>query len=681
MLSVSFNLRLLLASTLLLSAFLLFCFQPMVGKMVLPFLGGAASVWTTAVLFFQLMLLAGYFYADRLARIESLKTQMAVHLALMVVAVFFLPVRFSGAGLGADTYRNPVLWEFLGLLKTAGIPYFMVSTTAPLLQSWFSRTDDASGRDPYFLYAASNTGSLLALLAYPFFIEPVLGVQAQSLYWLAGYVALGLLAASLSVVLSKSGARSASFAEGHPAPSPNRKTRLFWLAAAFVPSGLMLGVTTHISVNLTPMPMVWTLPLAVYLATFILAFGRWISISPQRVSQLSWPVLVLLCPAVGLQIPVALSVDVVLIAVHLILLFVGCTLCHTALAASRPDATYLTEYYVWMAFGGVLGGVFAAIAAPLLFTSIFEYPLLLVGAVFFRQGSGRKWWLVSTVLSSLIMSYAWYLPSALGEKGNRVYVTRNFFGVKKVLDEGSERKLLHGDTLHGIESRDPAKAGQAMVYYHPEGPLGDVMEMMHDRPNQHVGVIGLGSGSIAAYAGPNRHVTFFEIDPDVEAIAVRYFTFLARCGNHCDVVSGDGRLAIASAPEREFDLIVLDAFSSDAIPPHLLSREAIDLYISRLKPGGALLFHASNRYLKVKDLVAALVIEAELPALVRVDRGASATGKSHSTWVIAGTSMSALGSLQSLPAWKAVSAPPGLRAWTDDYSNLIDLLQWEPEPQ
>ena len=471
---------------------------------------------------------------------------------------------------------------------------------------------------------------------------------------------LDLLAATLSVVLSKSGARSVSFPGVHPAPSPNLKTRLFWLAAAFVPSGLMLGVTTHISVNLTPMPMVWTLPLAVYLATFILAFGRRISISSQRVSQLSWPVLVLLCPAVGLQIPVALSIDVVLIAVHLILLFVGCLLCHTALAASRPDATYLTEYYVWMAFGGVLGGVFAAIAAPLLFTSIFEYPLLLVGAVFFRQGSGRKWWLVSTVLASLIMSYAWYLPPALGEKGNRVYVTRNFFGVKKVLDEGSERKLLHGDTLHGLESRDPAKAGQAMLYYHPEGPLGDVMGMMRDRPNQHVGVIGLGSGSIAAYAGPNRHVTFFEIDPDIEAIAARYFTFLARCGNQCDVVSGDGRLAIASAPEREFDLIVLDAFSSDAIPPALAFTGGHRSLHFPAETGRPLLFHVSNRYLKVKDLVAALVTAAELPALIRVDRGVSATGKSHSTYVIAGTSTSALGSLRSLSTWKAVSAPPGV---------------------
>ena len=573
--------------------------------MVLPFLGGAASVWTTAVLFFQLMLLAGYFYADRVARIRSLRVQMMVHLVLMAVAVAFLPVQFSGASLSPEAYRHPALWEFLGLLRFAGIPYFMVSTTAPLLQSWFSRTNDSSGRDPYFLYAASNMGSLLALLAYPFFIEPALGAQDQSLYWLAGYIVLILFAAVAARVLFRASAGSVNTIEIlTAAPPPGNKTRALWLAAALVPSGLMLGVTTHISVNLTPMPLVWTLPLSVYLATFILAFGRRFRVSPARVSQLSLPILVLLCPAVGIKVPLVLGIDVFLIAVHLVLLFIGGLLCHTALAACRPDARYLTEYYVCVALGGVLGGVFAAVVAPLLFTSIFEYPLLLAAAAFFRQGSGRKRWLSAAAVASLIIGYAIYLPHTLAEEGDTVFVTRNFFGVKRVVDEGNERKLLHGDTLHGIESRDPSRSGELMIYYHREGPLGDVMEMMRDRRNQHIGVIGLGTGSIAGYAGPSRRVTFFEIDPDVEMIAVRFFTFLSRCGNQCDVVSGDGRLSIARYPQAEFDLLVLDAFSSDAIPPHLLSREAIDLYLSKLKPDGALLFHVSNRYLKVKDLVA-----------------------------------------------------------------------------
>jgi SAM-dependent methyltransferase len=369
-----------------------------------------------------------------------------------------------------------------------------------------------------------------------------------------------------------------------------------------------------------------------------------------------------------------LKVDVVLVAIHLVLLFVGGLLCHTALAASRPDVRYLTEFYVWMALGGVLGGVFAAIAAPLLFNSIIEYPLLLAGAVFFRDSEGRSRWLVATVLGSLILSYALYLPPVLAEAGNTVYVTRNFFGVKKVVEKSAERRLLHGDTLHGLEDLNPSVIGEPRIYYHREGPLGDVMKMMEGRPDQHVGVIGLGAGSIGAYAGPNRRVTFFEIDPDVERIASDYFTFLSRCGNRCAVVSGDGRLSIARFPENEFDLIVLDAFSSDAIPPHLLSREALDVYLSKLKTDGVLLFHVSNRYLNVKDLVATLAAAAELPALVRDDK--TPTSKSYAVYVMLSKSEVMLAGLQSYPGWKPIGPSLGLQVWTDDYSNLIELLQW-----
>jgi SAM-dependent methyltransferase len=254
-----------------------------------------------------------------------------------------------------------------------------------------------------------------------------------------------------------------------------------------------------------------------------------------------------------------------------------------------------------------------------------------------------------------------------------VYVTRNFFGVKKVVDDGDRRELLHGDTLHGIESRDPQLAGEPMIYYHREGPLGDVMTAMNSRPDSRVAVVGLGAGSIAAYAGPRRHVTFFEIDPDVETIAARYFTFLSRCGSNCDVVSGDGRLSIARSPERSFDLIVLDAFSSDSIPPHLLSREALSLYRSKLKPDGAILFHVSNRYLKVNELVGALAASAGVPAIIRDDKTASS--KSHSVYVLLSDSTELLQTLKSSWPWKPMESPQ-IRVWTDDYSNLLELLKW-----
>jgi SAM-dependent methyltransferase len=673
----SYAVTYLLVATLVLSAFLLFCFQPMVGKMMLPLIGGAASVWTTAVFFFQFMLLAGYLYADRLVRLGNFQTQIVVHILLMIASAFLLPIRFDQDSLGADAHRQPVLREFLGLLKTAGIPYFVVSTTAPLLQKWFSRTDDSSARDPYFLYAFSNAGSLLALLAYPFVIEPAFGVRDQSFYWMGGYVVLTLLAATLCVTLRRIPATSMQ-RETTADSRPDLRTCFVWLAASFVPSGLMLAVTTHISVNLTPMPMVWTMPLAIYLVTFILAFGRRIRVSSRRVSQLALPVLVLLCPVVGLRVPVVLSIDVFLVAIHLVLLFVGCLLCHTALADKRPDPQYLTQYFVWIAAGGVLGGIFAAIVAPSVFTSIFEYPLLLAYAMLFRQGSARTQRAVTAALALLVLGYAIVLPPLLGEKGEVVHVTRNFFGVKKVIEEGTERQLLHGDTLHGVENRASATAGVPMMYYHREGPLGDVMEMMRGRPGQHVGVIGLGAGSIAAYAGPQRRVTFFEIDPDVEKIAAQFFTFMGRCGNYCEVVSGDGRLELA-VRQYAFDLIVLDAFSSDVIPTHLVSREALDLYLLRLKPDGVLLFHTSSRYLKVKDLVGALVTAAELPALIRVDRGKGAV--SNSIYVAAGKSKEALGSLPDRDNWITVSAPQGVQVWTDDYSSLAGLLQWEDEPR
>ena len=675
------GLRRLAGATLFLSAFLLFCSQLMVGKMVLPFLGGAASVWTTAVLFFQAMLFAGYLYADRVARIESLRVQASVHLLLMTLAVVFLPIRFGG-GTGPDAYRNPVVWELLRLVQTAGIPYFIVSTTAPLLQNWFSRTQDTEARDPYFLYAASNTGSLLALLAYPFVVEPRLGVRDQSLWWSAGYGALLLLVLSVAAVLWKTPTRTWS-SEETATPLPDLKTRGYWLAAAFVPSVLMLGVTTYISVNLAPMPLVWIVPLAVYLLTFILAFNRRLRVSHAHISQVAPAILVALCPAVGIRVTV-FRVDAVLISVHMILLFTGALLCHTALAASRPQARYLTQYYVWIALGGALGGVFATVLAPMLFTSIFEYPLLLAAAGFFWKPARGHRWLPAAALGVVILGFALFLP-AYFQPGRIVYVTRNFFGVKQVVDEdGGLRKLLHGDTLHGLESQDAASSGKPLAYYHPEGPLGDVMKLMRDGPNQHVGVFGLGAGSIAAYAGPNRHVTFFEIDPDVEAIAARFFTFLRRCGTNCDVITGDGRLLVERFPEREFDLLVLDAFSSDSIPPHLLSREALDIYLSKLKQNGAILFHVSNRYLKVRDLVSALVADSKLPAFVRVDVDERPKHKARSQYVIAGAALGgirALGNIPANPSWQPVTRPAGLKVWTDDYSNLIALLRWFPAPR
>jgi hypothetical protein len=367
-----------LAVTLFLSAFLLFCCQPMVGKMVLPLLGGAASVWTTCVLFFQSMLLAGYLYVHFLGKLRH-KQQLVVHMILLASAFLALPVRFSGNAPGGS---SPVVWELMQLLRGVALPFFVISATAPLLQSWFSRTKDPAARDPYFLYAASNAGSLLALLMYPFVFEPRLGVSAQSVSWVVGYVVLVIL---VLIAISEFWKLEKKSEAGESVPAPSVAAKLSWLATSFVPSALMLAVTTHLSVNLASVPFLWTLPLAVYLLTFILAFGQRVRVSAEQISFVAPVILLVLIPifAAGPVRNTALYLG--LLAAHLILLFVGGLLCHASLARLRPATEHLTEYYAWIAFGGALGGVFAAVLAPFLFSTVLEYPLLVAALAFFRQ--------------------------------------------------------------------------------------------------------------------------------------------------------------------------------------------------------------------------------------------------------------------------------------------------------
>jgi SAM-dependent methyltransferase len=674
----------------------------MVGKMILPSLGGAASVWTTCVLFFQGMLLAGYFYAHLLGKVRNLRLQFAVHLILMAGAFAFLPIRFGDEAPPA-VETSPVVWLLLQLLRQAALPFFVVSATAPLLQGWFSRTTAASADDPYFLYASSNAGSLFALLLYPFILEPALGVTAQSRWWSIGYFVLLGAVAACAAAFQRSAVRKESIEE---APTVEARTRAYWLAAAFVPSALMLAATAHLSINLASVPFLWTLPLAVYLLTFILAFGRNVRVSAERISALAPALLLLLFPifsAGTIRQPV---LYMGLLTAHLLLLFVGGLLCHTALAHTRPKTPHLTEYYAWIALGGVLGGVFAAVIAPLAFDTVLEYPLLAATLAFFRspQQFRRSWldlsfamllvvlaaawslltwldfkiplehggavlaysafaaatfvfrqkrWLFAGILASAILVYTVGLAPEL-ESGERLHVARNFFGVKKVIFEwsGNYRKLLHGDTMHGVEGLGPLQAGMPLSYYFPNGPFGDVMSTMSKRPGQRFGVVGLGSGTIAAYTQPNRHITFFEIDPQIEFIAKEFFTFLPRCGGGCAVVPGDGRLSILRSPDAEFDLLVLDAFNSDGIPAHLLSREALDIYVRKLKPDGAVLFHVSNRYLRVRDLVSSLVTEAGLYALIRDDKDAMDVGRTPSVWIVAAPDPEALGGLPYNRNWK-----------------------------
>jgi SAM-dependent methyltransferase len=431
--------------------------------------------------------------------------------------------------------------------------------------------------------------------------------------------------------------------------------------------------------------------------------------------------------AAGVAAPTGLSWIVV--GGHLVLLYCGALLCHTRLADERPHPQHLTEFYFWIALGGVLGGVFTAIIAPLLFNTVFEYPVLVAILPLFRAVKREKesaaipiifglalfaTWRVFHVTGAdtktealalahtaliftcykfrthvyrfavcfaiLIFAYAWILPPYI-EGADRIYVTRNFFGVKKVLEDKTLhlRKLLHGDTVHGIESRDPDRMGQALSYYHAQGNVGQVMDMLRRRGKpQRMGVIGLGSGSMAAYASPDLHVVFFEIDPSVEKLAREFFTFLPRCMANCDVEIGDGRLELAKASDGSFDLLMLDAFSSDSIPAHLMSKEALQLYLKKLTPDGILLFHTSNRYLDVQKLATALVTDAGLVGLSRFDEAGTLRdqGKTNSSHVVAARRLEDLGSLAGKPGWMRVVRPDNFQPWTDDYSNLLELIRW-----
>src|SRR5262245_17318300 len=734
------NLVVLFGPTLFLSAFLLFCFEPMVGKMMLPLLGGAASVWITCLLFFQLMLLTGYGYAHVLERYANLRRQIVVHSIMMAAVFMFLPVHFSVRPDQAAS-AHPSAWLLWQLIKTVGIPFCVVSTTAPLLQNWLSKTGTASGRDPYFLYAISNAGSLIALLTYPLLIEPRIGVRTQSWTWLAGYGALAVMVLAASVLVWT---RNLGTHSGIPEPqgipgcvpklcAPTVRKRLFWLAAAFVPSALMMAVTNHILLNLASVPFLWIIPLAVYLITFMVAFGRRLHISHALISRVAPIVLLLLFPFVAATHGVEAKYMWYLVGAHITILLTGALLCHSALAAGRPVPQHLTEFYFWIALGGALGGAFTAVVAPFVFRTVVEYPLLVAVIAFFRESRDpdtkidggdlilpavlgflvvgaskllqwasvdvttdfkttlavdaiiiliaflfrRRAFRFAMTMAVLVMTYRAVLPQFYG--GTQfIYLARDFFGVKGVKFDvaTNSRRLLHGDTLHGLESLDPELIGHPLSYYDPTGPVGDVMTMLSDRPDQRIGVVGLGTGSMAGWTAPHRHITFFDIDPQIYDIANNFFTFLARCGQNCDAVLGDGRLSIEKAPDDTFDLLMLDAFNSDSIPAHLVSREAIRMYLSKLKQNGLLMFHVSNRYMDVEGLISAAVTDASLEALVRYDDERQNSLKARSHYIVAARNAEALGMLDQDENWLRVEKPQRIHPWTDDYSNMLEIIRW-----
>ena len=917
---------LVFALTLFTSATLLFLVEPMVGKMITPLLGGTPAVWNTCMVFYQAVLLLGYGYAHLSTTWLGARKQAAVHLALLLLPFLLLPLTVNRGLIKGD--ENPILLVLFILSMTVGVPMFVVSASAPLLQKWFASTSHPAAKDPYFLYGASNLGSMLALIAYPALVEPNLRLREQSLDWSVGYGVLGALTAVCAVFLwrsprnveieekpaetktekaragagrsseaiqpSKQGIRtgdnlsaaaSQDIASAHTLTGEVTWKRILrWVALAFVPSSLMLGTTTYITTDIAAIPLLWVAPLALYLLSFILVFSRvpaWV----HKGMVLVMPLLVLLLLFFVLSEWKATSRSLGgMIALHLMTLFVVSMVCHGELALDRPAPKYLTGYFLWMSVGGVLGGLFNGLVAPVIFTGIIEYELAMMLACYLAPPLGvtkeSEWgrrvdvilavlfavvgllliglrlpdhdlewdvlkegpwpWQLAALLAGIVLAVAvalrtrekrfdrWMdlvlplglallliglswglwsdalygrvrkLAEALGRTSYdlRRYLTygvpavlcytfverslrfalgvgalilasslvgtfnervmhqeRSFFGVLKVENEelmfGDEhfyfRRLVHGTTLHGTQFLNDERRDEPLTYYHRSGPIGEVM-MLYNTPERlpNLAVIGLGTGTMACYARPGQHLTFYDIDPVVRRLSFdgnpMYFSYVQDArdrGAHLDLVMGDARLTMERQQVTEsekYGVIVVDAFSSDAIPVHLITREAMQVYLDKLAPDGLLAFHISNRYFDLKPVLYNLAQERGLSSVYQSDdreadkESTALLGKSSSTWVVLARDSKYLDGLRALNDWEdrradlygqffrlslwpdpgvglasqtmlmhklldqAISRRPSqwkelepdknwpdlgkVGVWTDDYSNLLSVFDW-----
>jgi len=792
-------LPLLFAIAIFVSSALLFLIQPMFAKMVLPFLGGTPAVWNTCMVFFQAALLGGYAYAHAAPAWLGVRRQAALHMGLLLLPFLSLPIAIAHDWT-PPTGTNPIPSLLLLLTVSVGLPFFVVSTGGPLLQRWFVATGHAAGRDPYFLYSASNLGSMLALLSYPVLLEPTFPVATQRWWWSLGYGALVIIMFVCALMVWRAPKESA--AAPHPRPlspeylgegrtiaaarqnaRPHALLRLRWIALAFVPSSLMLSVTTYLTTDIAAIPLLWVIPLALYLLSFILVFARtpllphwamarWLPLAVLLIA------LVMLCQATE---PIWL-----LLPVHVVASFIIAMVCHGELARLRPDPEYLTEYYLWLSVGGVLGGLFNALIAPLIFSGLVEYPLVLVAACFLRpaeeveEEEGAKTpksssqprkgkaqtapaqkhvaepsstprsglggmvlgffpallpALLCVVLMLVFWSQGWNkgltggwesrlsvgltfgLPAILcytllhrpllfatsigglfivgllnqGVYGQTVYRERSFFGVHRVCvsAEGTQYQLVHGNTFHGLQYRDPERAREPLLYYYRTGPVGQLFSTFSGAAaKSEVAVIGLGAGSLAAYGEPGQHFTYYEIDPSVLRIArdSGYFTFLRDSKAQVSVELGDARLTLKNAPDHHYGILVVDAFSSDAIPLHLLTREALALYKSKLVEkselveGGVLAFNISNRYLDLKPVLGDLAHDAGLQCWsgedLELDEAEKNQGKAPSQWMVMAAREADLNGLARRPGWKLVAPRRNANVWRDDFSNIFSVFKW-----
>lgn len=731
-------------TTIFLSATLLFSVQPMFTKLILPLLGGASNVWNTAMVFFQAMLLGGYIYAHLVSKYLPLKAQICVHAAVTALGIFFLPLAVS-ANVVLPESGMPTFW-LLGLFSaTVGLPFFALSANAPLLQRWFSLTDHKDSQDPYFLYSASNAASLIILCTYPFIIEPNLRLGMQTSSWAFGYVALlGMILATAVALMRRLAPMDTRIASASVTKDTTRyKQKAFWIFLAFLPSSLMLGVTSYMTNNIASAPFLWIMPLALYLLTFVIVFARRPLVFSLGLGKLfPWVVIIgfaLIAPnqtfnVLGLTVntspPPIVKIPLLLSVYFLISLY-----CHSILVERRPDVSGLTGFYILMSVGGVLGGIFNALVAPVIFNGIYEFALVLALVLFLRpEGivlpkSGEKPWslfiigCVAAALNAAILFSAdvdskfivfmtvaiialstirfdmgkWVksvvflglvgLAFGLNVFGSgSAFKDRSFYSLLAVkVDDsphGKVHKFVHGDTFHNYQLRKPGLQHIPTSYYIEGGSIHTAV-MSAKAASQgmfDIAVVGLGAGAMACYEQPNENWVYFEIDPAVVDLArnTEYFSYIDTCAPNADIRIGDARQKLKAIPESSQDMIVIDAFSSDSIPAHLVTREALALYQSRLKSDGFVFFHTSNKLLDVTSVVTRLAEDAgltaryidldEFPDNPYGDMGARSTG------ILMGSKDAMARATSGDPSYQTWTPSRHVKVWTDDYSSILGTL-------
>lgn len=728
------NTVLFFAGTLFLSSLLMFVLEPMVAKLVLPRLGGAPMVWNTCLLFFQLTLLVGYAFAHGGMKALGIRRFSFLYLFLLLGACTTIPfaIRVDGSEAGIG---HPVTWLFTALGGSIGLPFLLLSASASTLQAWFSRTSVRSANDPYFLYAASNAGSLGGLLLYPLVIERVLPLSTQTRVWTAGFWGFVALVVCCVWMVPKQTEMAVSISDQPDGPFAGPITglrRLKWLVLALIPSSLLQGISTYLTTDLVSVPLLWVMPLSIYLLTFAVAFAprteRWSRTAAKVLPFFAVALAVLMTPVLATPVPV-------LLPLHVGVFTLAAMMCHGQLAADRPSVRNMTEFYLWIAVGGSVGALFNVLIAPLIFDGPTEYWIVLVAACVLRptaeleahedrEGPVLGWiisliagmagaaivlafnnfglgkWLtaIGLIVPAMIAlsqsAYRLRFAAALGSMllmlsvvgfpyGHLLYKQRTFFGVYRVSMDASGKfhRLIHGTTLHGLQRFENGGQLEPLSYYSRTGPFGQIYS--HLPPTEgvtHVAVVGLGSGALATYVRPQQELTFYEIDTALERIARNqaYFTFLSTCGDRCRVVIGDARIELALATQR-YDLIVLDAFSSDTIPVHLLTREALSIYLSHLERGGIMAFHISSRHLELGPVLGRLAGSLGLTALEKKNFNLSpqqvAAGGSASDWLVVGRNSSELKPFQR-DDWREPTVSASTPLWTDDFSDFVSVIRW-----